>query len=267
MRLTYILSNLSRCYADVPVIFQVQGLNLTGFLSTDKIIRLASTIVRCDNTSYRILRISDRSVIRIQCNRVEAVDPNTILQQGIDTSDTSPDSNNEFVHYGGVYDAMDVVKSYADAMELNEMGHSFVAFADTRYAAKAYEELQTTWWQRANVNFYWALGILIALICCCGTVWLLTCADCCICKCFCKPCRDLIRRRKAAAALKSIKMVPPQGQPIELQVLMPPTSFLSLRYLDYLQHAAVSANLINAQSLVNQPAGLNIGTMFFVGGE
>ena len=59
-------------------------------------------------------------MIRILGNRVEAVDPITILQQGIDTSDTSPDSNNEFAHYDGVYDALDVVKSYADAMELNK---------------------------------------------------------------------------------------------------------------------------------------------------
>ena len=253
-KLTYVVSNMSRCYMDVPVLFEVRGLNFTGFLTAEKIIRSSSTLINCDNTTKRIIRLSDNFVIRVTGNKVEEVDPQTLLLQGIDITDTSPESNNEFAHYGGVFDAMDVIKSYDDAVHVSEMGQSFVAFADNRNTAQAYAEFETTWWGRSKIYIYWIIGIFIILISCCGTVWILTCADCCLAKCIFKPCRQFAKKRKQAKSKSIQSTTPLPTAPIELQVLMPPnqttpsTSMISMQshYAKQTQRQAIDRRSISS---------------------
>ena len=92
------------------------------------IIRPTSRIIACNSTLDRYLVFPNSStILKVKGKRVFNISKSDVLWKVVDTNNLNLDKINEVSYYHGVLDVVDVVKTYSDMFQTNEMGTSFIA--------------------------------------------------------------------------------------------------------------------------------------------
>ena len=112
-----------------------------------------------------------------------------VLWQSLDTSNVMLAQANSIKHYHGTLDGLDVLSMIPEYTKFDETGVSFTALDK-----QPDPMTPQSWWAIYQWYFYGTALSLAAFVCLCGLTYLCSCANGCLFKLCCTPCRVICKQ-------------------------------------------------------------------------